>query len=341
MKSHIITLFIIVSFSTSICCTSQTTTHRIVSYNVENLFDCENDSITNDDEFTPESGRHWTHKKYETKLAKIAKVLAAVGEGTPPSLVALCEVENAKVLDDLTLHSPLRNLNYKYIHYDSPDRRGIDVALLYQRTLFKPLHSATIKVTFPTEPNTTTRDILYVKGTFLRHDTLHLFICHFPSRLGGELESEHKRLAAAQTLKLHTDSIMHSTNAPKIIIMGDFNDYPDSKSVMNYLRASGDMKDLRDGEFFNPMYDLHKKGYGTNFYRDAPGVLDQMILTPALLPTGYDTYQFKNAKVHNKEFLKQHGGKYNGYPFRTFGSGVWMGGYSDHFPVYVILLKKA
>ena len=148
--------------------------------------------------------------------------------------------------------------------------------------------------------------------------------------------------AAAATLCRHiADSILREDQNAKIIMMGDFNDYPDNKSITHYLRASGDMKDLRDGEFYNPMYDLHKKGYGTNYYRDVPGVLDQTILTPALLPTDYSTYQFKNAKVHNKEFLKQHGGKYNGYPFRTFGSGVWMGGYSDHFPVYVILLKKA
>ena len=123
--------------------------------------------------------------------------------------------------------------------------------------------------------------------------------------------------------------------------MGDLNDYPDNQSVTRYLGAKGDMTKLKEGEYFNPMYELHKKGIGTNFYRDVPGVLDQTILTPGLLPTDYSTYQFKNVKVHNKEFLKQHGGKYNGYPFRTFGSGVWMGGYSDHFPVYVVLLKKA
>ena len=147
--------------------------------------------------------------------------------------------------------------------------------------------------------------------------------------------------AAAATLCRHiADSLIAENPNAKVVMMGDYNDYPTNKTVTKYLRATGDMKRLKEGEFFNPMYELHKNGIGTNYYNDVPGVLDQTVITPGLLPTDYSTYQYKNAKVHNKEFLKQHGGRYNGFPFRTFGSGVWMNGYSDHFPVYIILLKK-
>ena len=226
------------------------------------------------------------------------------------------------------------------VHYDSPDRRGVDVGLIYNPKYFKMTSSKSYRTVVPNDPEFITRDQLLVSGMF-DGEPMHFIVMHWPSRFGGEKRSLPGRVAAATLCRHIADSILREDANAKIIMMGDYNDYPDNKSVTEYLRASGDMKDLRDGEFFNPMYDLHKKGYGTNYFRDVPGVLDQTVITPGLLPTDYSTYQFKVAKVHNKEFLKQHGGRYNGYPFRTFAGGVWMGGYSDHFPVYVILLKKA
>ncbi len=312
-------------------------------YNLENLFDTIDDPNKNDEEFLPQGGNQWNTEKYLNKLHNMAYAISTIGTDITPDGVAvlgLCEMENRHVLEDLVAQPEIKNRNYQIVHYDSPDRRGVDVGLIYNPKYFKLTNSKSYRTVVPNDPEFITRDQLVVSGLF-DGEPMHFIVMHWPSRAGGEKRSMPGRIAAATLCRNIADSIMREDQNAKIIMMGDYNDYPDSKSVINYLRASGDMKDLRDGEFYNPMYDLHKKGYGTNYYRDAPGVLDQMILTPALVPTGYDTYQFKNAKVHNKEFLKQHGGKYNGYPFRTFGSGVWMGGYSDHFPVYVILLKKA
>ena len=264
-------------------------------YNLENLFDTINDPNKDDEEFLPQGGNQWNTEKYISKLHNMAYAISTIGTDWSPDGVAvlgMSEMENRTVLEDLVAQPELKDRNYQVVHYDSPDRRGVDVAL-------------------------------------------------WPSRYGGEKRSLPGRVAAATLCRHIADSLLNEDANAKVIMMGDFNDYPTNQSVTKHLRATGYVDKLKEGEFYNPMFELHQKGIGTNYYRDVPGVLDQTIITPALLPTDYSSYQFKNAKVHNKEFLKQHGGKYNGYPFRTFGSGVWMGGYSDHFPVYVILLKKA
>ena len=348
MNKHLIFALIILAFSLGINRASAQEQQAykvglVGFYNLENLFDTVNDPQKNDEEFLPQGVNQWNSEKYLSKLHNMAYAISTIGTDWSPDGVAvlgMCEMENRTVLEDLVAQPELKDRNYQIVHYNSPDRRGVDVGLLYNPKYFKLTNSKSYRTIVPNDPEFITRDQLVVSGLF-DGETMHFIVMHWPSRAGGEKRSLPGRIAAANLCRHIADSIMREDQSAKIIMMGDYNDYPDSRSVTNYLRASGDMKDLRDGEFFNPMYDLHKKGYGTNFYRDAPGVLDQMILTPALLPNGYDSYQFKNAKVHNKEFLKQHGGKYNGYPFRTFGSGVWMGGYSDHFPVYVILLKKA
>ena len=312
-------------------------------YNLENLFDTIDDPLKDDGEFTPQGTNQWNTEKYLAKLHNMAYAISTIGTDISPDGVAvlgMSEMENRTVLEDLVAQPELKSRNYQVVHYDSPDRRGVDVGLLYNPKYFKLVSSKSYRTVVPDQPDFITRDQLLVSGLF-DGEMMHFIVMHWPSRYGGEKRSMPGRVAAAELCRHIADSILREDQNAKIIMMGDFNDYPDNKSITKHLRASGNMKDLRDGEFYNPMYELHKKGYGTNYYRDVPGVLDQTILTPALLPTDYSTYQFKNAKVHNKEFLKQHGGKYNGYPFRTFGSGVWMGGYSDHFPVYVILLKKA
>ena len=311
-------------------------------YNLENLFDTIDDPLKNDEEFTPQGANQWSTEKYLAKLHNMAYAISTIGTDISPDGVAvlgMSEMENRKVLEDLVAQPELKSRNYQVVHYDSPDRRGVDVGLLYNPKYFKLVSSRSYRTIVPDQPDFITRDQLLVSGLF-DGEMMHFIVMHWPSRYGGEKRSLPGRVAAAELCRHIADSILREDQNAKIIMMGDFNDYPDNKSITNHLRASGDMNDLRDGEFYNPMYNLHKKGYGTNYYRDVPGVLDQTILSPGLLPTDYSTYQFKNAKVHNKEFLKQHGGKYNGYPFRTFGSGVWMGGYSDHVPVYVILLKK-
>ena len=312
-------------------------------YNLENLFDTIDDPLIQDEEFLPQGANQWNTEKYTTKLHNMAYAISTIGTDITPDGVAVLgvsEIENRTVLEDLIAQPEIKGRNYQIVHYDSPDRRGVDVGLIYNPKYFKPVGSKSYRTVVPNDTLFITRDQLLVSGLF-DGEMMHFIVMHWPSRYGGEKRSLPGRIAAAELCRHIADSILNEDENAKIIMMGDYNDYPDNKSITKYLRASGNMKALREGEFYNPMYELHMKGIGTNYYRDVPGVLDQTIITRGLLPTDYSTYQFKNAKVHNKEFLKQHGGKYNGYPFRTFGSGVWMGGYSDHFPVYVILLKKA
>ncbi len=312
-------------------------------YNLENLFDTINDPNKNDEEFLPKGKNQWNTEKYNVKLKHLSESIASIGTDISPDGVAILgmsEMENRTVLEDLVAQPAIRKRNYQIVHYDSPDRRGVDVGLIYNPKYFKLVNSKSYPTKVAGDPDFVTRDQLVVSGLF-DGEMMHVIVMHWPSRAGGEKRSMPGRIAAAKLCRHIADSILRNDADAKIVMMGDFNDYPTSKSVTEYLRASGDMMRLRNGEFFNPMYDLHKKGIGTSYYHDVPGVLDQTIITPAFIPTDYKTYQFKVAKVHNKEFLKQHGGKYNGYPFRTYGSGVWMGGYSDHFPVYIVLLKKA
>lgn len=312
-------------------------------YNLENLFDTINDPNKNDEEFLPKGKNQWNTEKYNVKLKHLSESIASIGTDISPdgiAILGMSEMENRTVLEDLVAQPAIRKRNYQIVHYDSPDRRGVDVGLIYNPKYFKLVNSKSYPTKVAGDPDFVTRDQLVVSGLF-DGEMMHVIVMHWPSRAGGEKRSMPGRIAAAKLCRHIADSILRNDADAKIVMMGDFNDYPTSKSVTEYLRANGDMMRLRNGEFFNPMYDLHKKGIGTSYYHDVPGVLDQTIITPAFIPTDYKTYQFKVAKVHNKEFLKQHGGKYNGYPFRTYGSGVWMGGYSDHFPVYIVLLKKA
>ena len=193
---------------------------RVVSWNVENLFDIHHDSLKNDREFLPDALRHWNYTRYKKKLTDMARVITAVGEWEPPALVGLCEVENDTVLRDLTRRSPLKELNYRYVMTDSPDLRGIDVALLYQRDLFKLLSFRSVSIP-PLKQFRPTRDLLHVSGLLLTGDTLDVFVCHLPSRSGGAKESEPYRLHAARILYTEADSILNIRLHPQIIIMGD------------------------------------------------------------------------------------------------------------------------
>jgi Predicted extracellular nuclease len=312
-------------------------------YNLENFFDTIDDPNKNDEEFLPDGKNQWNTEKYLKKLKNMSEAISTIGTEITPDGVAILgmsEMENRQVLEDLVAQPAIKDRHYQIVHYDSPDRRGVDVAMIYNPKYFKVTSTKTYRTVVPGQPNFITRDQLLVSGLF-DGEPMHFIVMHWPSRYGGEKRSLPGRVAAAELCRHIADSIMKNNQDAKIIMMGDFNDYPTNKSVTDYLRAQGSIKDVRDGDFFNPMYELHKKGIGTNYYRDVAGVLDQIIITPALLPGNYNSYQMKVVKVHNKEFLKQHGGRYNGYPFRTFAGGVWMGGYSDHFPVYLMLIKKA
>ena len=312
---------------------------KVMCYNVENYFDCVDDSLTNDSEYLPRGMRAWSYQKYQTKQANIAKVIVGIGGWDAPAIVGLCEVETEKCMYDLTHYSGLKNLKYKYIHYESPDARGIDVALMYQPYLFKPIVNYPIRITFPDASQRKTRDILYVSGEVPSGDTLHIFVCHFPSRLGGELESEHKRMYVASVLKQRIDSVFALNSNANIIAMGDFNDYPDNRSMNEVLNALEPISDFEPNKLYNLMFPMHKAGKGSHKYAGEWGALDQIIISGNLLQLNHKFYTLlTDAHVFEADYLLEADNKYLGnQPFRTYLGMKYQGGFSDHLPVYIDL----
>lgn len=310
---------------------------RILSYNVENYFDCVDDSLTRDEEYLPGGIRGWNYSRYVEKQWHIAQVIVAVGAWEPPALIGLCEVESRKAMEDLTRYSVLKNMGYDFVHHESPDTRGVDVALLYQPGLFRVIRDAAVRVDFPEAPGSTTRDILYVSGVVGEADTLHVFVCHFPSRLGGEAESEGKRIRAAQVLRARVDSLFGMNLSSKIVIMGDFNDYPDNRSMSDVLRAAFPGDVVPAGGLCNLMYPLHLAGKGSHKHDGIWGALDQIIVSAALLDTVRGLHvERERVRIFDAPFLLEDDLKFLGkQPFRTYVGMRYHGGFSDHLPVYV------
>ncbi|RHL10332.1 MULTISPECIES: endonuclease/exonuclease/phosphatase family protein [Bacteroides] len=316
---------------------------RVVSYNVENLFDCRHDTLKNDYEFLPDAVRHWNYTKYKKKLDNIARTITAVGGWIPPALVALCEVENDSVLRDLTRRSVLREAGYRYVMTNSPDQRGIDVALLYQRDRFKLISYQGISI--PHISGKTkfrpTRDILHVCGMLLNHDTLDVFVVHLPSRSGGAKESEPYRLHAARQLKAAADSVYLHRYHPQILIMGDFNDYPDNASVSKIVSAKAppqDKSSLQPQRFYHLLARkaATQKDFGSYKYQGEWGLLDHIIVSGTLLQPDADfcTSESK-ADIFRPSFLLTDDKKYGGVqPFRTYYGMKYQNGYSDHLPAW-------
>lgn len=311
---------------------------QVMFYNVENLFDTVDEPGKNDNEFLPNGARHWTPGRYRNKLNNIAKVITSAGEWEAPALVGLCEVENDKVLKDLTQYSPLKKTNYRYIVTNSPDLRGINVALLYQRDKFKYIEHNTYRIFFPANKRKHTRDILHVTGQVSSRDTLDVFICHFPSRRGGEQESEPDRLYVASVLKEKSDSLMRIRGNACIVIMGDFNDEPSNKSISQVLGARPVSKDIRLKNLYNLFYPVEKqKNTGSYKFGRQWNRLDQIIVSGYLL-SGNRSIQVlpHTATIFSRNFMltedKSHSGK---RPKKTYQGYTHEGGYSDHLPVYV------
>jgi endonuclease/exonuclease/phosphatase family metal-dependent hydrolase len=316
---------------------------RIMFYNVENLFDLEDNPEKDDEEFTPGSEKSWDIEKYEKKLKDIASVLQAVDKRDLPEIIGLCEVENRQVLRDLVEIRALRGGNYDIIHYDSPDTRGIDCALLYREEEFTVLSSRPIQVIFPFDSTETTRDILYVEGRTRDGQILHVFVNHWSSRSAGEKETEPKRLFCAVNLRKEVDAVLNREPGAKIIIMGDFNDEPTNRSIFEMLMANNKRKNAGERELYNLMYDLHNAGTeGTYNYRGKWNMLDQIILSRSLISdqvgwhTGYDGGRIlkEDFMLYYNEDIREH------VPNRTYGGPVYYGGISDHLPVYVTLVRN-
>ncbi|MEZ5082136.1 MAG: endonuclease/exonuclease/phosphatase family protein [Bacteroidales bacterium] len=313
-------------------------------YNLENLFDTIYDpSLVANEEFTPDAAKQWTHQRYHEKLSNMAYVISKIAtDVTPdgPCLLGVSEIENRSVLEDLVLKDDIKDRDYHIVHYDSPDRRGVDVALLYQPKYFKVLNTASHTLIREEDTSWRTRDQLVVTGLLLGEE-VSIIVNHWPSRSGGEKASRPKRNAAGQLSRYIVDSLLAINPQAKIFVMGDLNDDPVNPSVLEYLRAKGKEKELEKGDLFNPYYKLYKEGIGSLAYRDIWNLFDMVILSQGLLGKPSDDFRFYKAMVFNKNFLKQKEGQYKGYPHRTFGGSVYLGGYSDHFPVYVFVIRKS
>lgn len=310
---------------------------KIMTYNVENLFDTQHDKGKDDYEFLPDSKRKWNNTRYYHKIHNIMQTITNIGGWEPPMLVGLCEIENDNVLNAMTKYPPYSNLKFKYIHYESPDNRGIDVALLYNTTLFTPVHSEPIHVLLP--DGIFSRDILYVKGVDYVGDTLHVFQVHFPSRREGEFATISNRVTAASILKEHVDSILLENPNSGIIIMGDFNDNPSDFSPTTILGA----KPFVQNKYCNDsLYNLCWDGYiyedkdeGTYFHQGTWDCLDQIIVSGALMNGNLKIKFDKHAKIFNPRWLSKWNKKSNSnIPKRTYAGPTYIGGTSDHYPIY-------
>lgn len=312
-------------------------------WNVENYFDTYDNPHTSDEEFTPMGENHWSRKKFEKKRDDIARtiILAADQQGEFPALLGLCEVENRYVLEELVENTQLARVGYKIIHKDSPDSRGIDVALLYREEIFTPLQTKYLKADFPT------REILYTKGVVNRLDTLHILVNHWPSKSGGEKQSLLKRYEVAKIVKSATDSILHHNPRANIILMGDFNDTPDSLPL-EYLVApevdsAGNVAGTASLVNLAP---FAAGADGTYKYREEWNTIDQFIVSANLLPDDSSlmpqwVFCHKEMEIFAPEFLLQRDNTYMGLKMRrTYQGPRYMGGISDHLPVVLKLYTE-
>ena len=320
--------------NTSVC-------FRILFYNSENFFDTFDDPRTEDNEFIPRSKKHWTLKRYFRKVDNFYKLFVSLGI-QPPSLIGLCEIENSKVLSDLTQNTPLLKFSYRYLHHDSPDPRGIDVALLYRPDQFTPLKTQFIKVIFPFDTARKTREILYVKGIALHADTFHVFVNHWPSRSRGQAESIKYREQAAKILRLKVDSLFHADIRNKIIIIGDFNDEPDDSSIVKDLKAIKAVNPITGTSLYNlsTSWLENVQNIGTIKFKDRWQIFDQIIVSGNILnPLSKGMKcDVHSAKIYSADFLITDDLRFSGkVPFRTYSGYKYTGGFSDHLPVYVDL----
>ncbi len=312
----------------------------VAFYNIENLFDTIPGK--NDVEYTPTGSMQWDTKKYNNKLRNMSYAISQIGkEYSPmgPSILGLCEVENKAVLEDLVKQDAIKHINYQIVHVDGGDPRGVDCALLYNPRDFFVTNVKSYP--FYTNPDSTrrSRDQLLVSGV-LSGEEVHIIVLHWPSRRGGEVNSRPRRVAAAQLTKHISDSILNIDKNAKVIIMGDLNDDPINESVKDVLKAKRRKKETPVGGLFNTTWELYSKGIGSLAYGDAWNLFDQIIISSGLI--GEDKYKlrFWRAEIFQAPFLVRQEGQFKGYPLRTHAGGVYLNGYSDHFPALIYLIKR-
>jgi hypothetical protein len=311
-------------------------------WNVENLYDTVNDPWKNDEEFTPSGSNKWTADRYLTKIDRLAEVIAMMATDATPdglAIMGLCEVENIGVVKDLINSPRLKKRNYKVVHIEGPDARGVDPSFIYNPAYFKLSRALAYHVNLPGEQAYKTRDILVVSG-FLTNEPLTVLVNHWPSRRGGELLSRPNRNAAAAVARHIADSISMANPKCKIIIMGDLNDDPTNVCVKEVIGTYPNCREPEENKFFNPMEQPFKQGIGTLAWQDSWNLFDQILLNNCWLPINYQSWQYHTVRIFNKPFLKSDFGNFKGYPFRTYSGGTYTAGYSDHFPVFITIAKE-
>ncbi len=319
--------------------TSDPGAYRVAFYNVENLFDTDDDpNNAGDDEYLPNSKKNWTPVRYQMKLDHLAKVVDGMGY---PAIVGLAEVENAKVLEDFCNNTSLKAHNYGYVHLESPDFRGIDVALLYKKKVFKVISSDTIRIRFPVGmipeyPNYTTRDLLLVEGKFNGKENLHIIVAHLPSRSGGQKETEPRRRYVASKIGEEIAAIFNLDSSANIIVMGDMNDEPTDPSMTQDIGAQSFASNFLEISMYNCFSGLKENGQGSYRYKGDWNMLDQIILSTNLA-RGNKELKYTKSGIFQQEWMMYKDEKYGLSPSRTYGGDRYFGGYSDHLPVWVEL----
>ena len=316
--------------------------YGVAFYNLENLFDTINNNGKYDYEFSPDGPRGWDSERYWSKINNLARSISHMTTPeTPygPAIIGVSEIENKGVLDDLVMADSIKQWNLQVIHHDSPDRRGVDVGLLYSPYFFKPIDVTNHTLCVPDDPDFLTRDQMCVTGV-MGGDTLSVIVNHWPSRLGGKERSSYLRETAARLSKHIADSLWAIRPNQGVIIMGDLNDDPHDKSCAVALGAKRVATDLAPHGFYNPWWRLLESGVGTLSYRGAWNLFDQIIVSGTLMGPNYDHLHYWNCIINDFDFLYQQDGPYKGTPLRTYGSGKWLNGYSDHFPTEIFLIKE-
>ena len=326
-------------------------------YNLENLFDTYHDEGKNDYQYLPEGENNWTEQKYAKKLSNMAHVIAAMKEDNKAwhAVLGVSEIENRHVLEDLVVEPEIAAANYQIIHYDSPDRRGVDCALLYRQEIFKVLATEAIPFTFTPSridwsqwtqeemDNFKTRDVLMVRGT-IDDEMFAFFVCHLPSRLGGK--GADLRPRGAEIVYDRAMELQKEFPGIKIVVMGDMNDNPQDISMVKFLRGKEFTEGLTDEDFFDPFLSMIKAGYASLFYQGGNNIFDIVMCNKALVHAKPGTFRVvpivKNkfyGRIFHKPFMTNQSGPYKGTPFRTFSGGAFIGGYSDHYPTYIVISK--
>ncbi|MBN1926022.1 MAG: endonuclease [Prolixibacteraceae bacterium] len=310
---------------------------KFMFYNVENLFDTYDDPEKDDEEFLPSGERYWDYERYNRKLTRISQVIMAAGQGQLPAIIGLCEIENRFVLEQLLSQTPLGKMGYKIVHKESPDQRGIDVALLYMTEVFKPFFYYAIPVTKPTDTLFKTREILHVKG-IIENDTLNVIVNHWPSKFGGVAETIPLRALAAKTLRNYSDSLLAINPDSKILIMGDFNDSPFDVSLSEILGAKPAEELQAKTGLYNLSYKKAQKGTGSSKYQGKWAMIDQMIVSGTLLTGKGLQVTGQGFQIFSPDFLLEKDKTYTGQkPFRTYTGLKYNDGFSDHLPVMLEL----